>query len=223
MRIPDCLSPRTIWQHSCPVKSASLRPATARLTFRSGYQPERSRAASAHFFCRVLSIRDTQLRRRLLVRYPVKIVELPGRKVEVELPGVFSAATVFVDGQPAAKAAKRGQFLLRGADGRDSLIALKTSFLDPVPQVLWAGRTIRVVEPLTWYQWLWTGIPLILVFAGGAIGGALGGVTMVFNIRILRSDLSAILRYALVALLSIGAAGAYVFFAGLFLSAVQAK
>lgn len=157
------------------------------------------------------------------MRYPVKIVELPGRKVEVELPGVFSAATVFVDGQPAAKAAKGGQFLLRGADGRDSLIALKTSFLDPVPQVLWAGRTIRVVEPLTWYQWLWTGIPLILVFAGGAIGGALGGVTMVFNIRILRSDLSAILRYALVALLSIGAAGAYVFFAGLFLSAVQAK
>lgn len=58
MRIPDCLSPRTIWQHSGPVKSASLRLATARLTFRSGYQLERSRAASAHFFCRVLSIRE---------------------------------------------------------------------------------------------------------------------------------------------------------------------
>ncbi len=157
------------------------------------------------------------------MRYPVKIVELPGRKVEVELPGVFSSATVFVDGQPATKAHKRGQFFLRAADGRDSLIALKTSFLDPVPQVFWAGRVIRVVEPLTWYEWLWTGIPLVLAFLGGFIGGALGAVAMTLNIRILRSDMNGILRYALAALLSVGAFGAYVLFAGLFLSAVHAK
>jgi len=157
------------------------------------------------------------------VRYPVNIPELPGRRIEVEHPGVFSSATVLVDGQPATKALKRGQFFVRATDGRESLLALKTSFLDPVPQVLWAGRTIQLVEPLAWYQWLWTGIPLVLALLGGAIGGALGGVAMVFNIRILRSDRSGILRYALTALLSVGALGAYVFFASMFLSAVHAK
>jgi hypothetical protein len=157
------------------------------------------------------------------VRYQVNLPELPGRKVEVELAGVFSGARLLVDGQPAAKGPKRGQFFLRGADGRDVLIALKTTFLDPVPQVLWAGRTIKIVEPLTLYQWLWTGIPLLLVFIGGALGGALGGVAMAFNVRILRSDKTAVLRYALAALLSLGALGAYAFFAGLLLSAVHAK
>jgi len=157
------------------------------------------------------------------VRYPGNIPELPGRRIEVELPGVFSSATVLVDGQPATKALKRGQFFVRATDGRESLLALKTSFLDPVPQVLWAGRTIQLVEPLAWYQWLWTGIPLVLALLGGAIGGALGGVAMVFNIRILRSDRSGVLRYALTALLSVGALGAYVFVASMFLSAVHAK
>ena len=157
------------------------------------------------------------------MRYPVNIPELPGRRIEVELPGVFSSATVLVDGQPATKALKRGQFFVRATDGRESLLALKTSFLDPVPQVLWAGRTIQLVEPLAWYQWLWTGIPLVLALLGGAIGGALGGVAMVFNIRILRSDRSGVLRYALTALLSVGALGAYVFVASMFLSAVHAK
>jgi hypothetical protein len=156
------------------------------------------------------------------MRYQVNIPELPGRRIEVELPGVFSSATLLVDGQPASKGPKKGQFSVRGADGRDSLITLKTS-LDPVPQVLFANRTIRLVDPLAWYQWIWTGLPLVLVFVGGAIGGALGAVAMTFNIRILRSGQSGPIRYALTALLSIGALGAYVFFASVFLSAVHAK
>jgi hypothetical protein len=156
------------------------------------------------------------------MRYQVNIPELPGRKIEVELPGVFSSATLLVDGQPATKGPKRGQFTVRGTDGRDSLITLKTS-LDPVPQVLFANRTIRLVEPLAWYQWIWTAIPLVLVFMGGALGGALGGAAMVFNIRILRSGQSPLLRYALTAVLSVGALGAYLFFASMFLSAVHAK
>ena len=156
------------------------------------------------------------------MRYQVNIPELPGRRIEVELPGIFSSAMLLVDGQPAPKGAKRGQFSVRGTDGRESLITLKSS-IDPVPQVIFANRTIRLVEPLAWYQWIWTGIPLVLVFLGGALGGALGAVAMTFNIRILRSDQSGLLRYGMTALLSIGALGAYVFLASLFLSAVHAK
>ena len=58
---------------------------------------------------------------------------------------------------------------------------------------------------------------------GGALGGLLGGITMAFNVRFLRSDMTAIARYALAAVLSVGALGAYLFFATMFLSAVHAK
>ena len=156
------------------------------------------------------------------MRYPVSLPELPGRRIEVELAGIFSSPRILVDGQPANKGAKRGEFLVRGADGRDVTVGLKTS-LDPVPQVLCCGRTIRLADPLTWYQWLWSAIPLVLVFVGGALGGALGGVTLACNVRILRSDRTAVARYALAAVLSLGAVGAYVFFASMFLSAVHAK
>jgi hypothetical protein len=156
------------------------------------------------------------------VRYPVHLPELPGRRIEVEVAGTFSSPIILVDGQPANKGAKRGHFLVRGADGRDVVIGLKTS-LDPIPQVLFAGRTIRLADPLAWYQWLWSGIPLVLVLMGGALGGLLGGITMAFNVRILRSDLTAVARYALAAVLSVGALGAYLFFATMFLSAVHAK
>ena len=156
------------------------------------------------------------------MRYPFNLPELPGRRIEVELAGIFSSPKLFVDEQPANKGAKRGEFLVRGTDGRDVLMGLKTS-LDPVPQGLCAGRTIRLADPLTWYQWLLTGIPLVLVFIGGALGGLLGGIAMAFNVRILRLDMTAVARYALAAILSVGALGANAFFAGLFLSAVHAK
>ena len=79
------------------------------------------------------------------MRYQVNLDGLSGHKIEVELPSALRGARVLVDGQPAAKGSKRGQYLLRGADGRDSVVELKSSFLDPVPQVLWAGKKIRLV------------------------------------------------------------------------------
>lgn len=68
-----------------------------------------------------------------------------------------------------------------------------------------AGRAIRLADPLTWCQWLWTAIPLVLVFIGGGLTGDLGGAAMAINIRILRSGKAAVLRYALATLLSPGA------------------
>ena len=154
------------------------------------------------------------------MRYPLNLPELPGRKIELELPGIFSGARILVDGQPAAKGPKRRQFLIRGSDAGDSVITLKPS-LDPIPKVLWAGRTINVVKPLTWYQWVWIGVPLLLVVRGGALGGALGGAAMILNARILRSEMGVMPRYGFTAILTLGAVGAYIFLASLLVSAIH--
>lgn len=156
------------------------------------------------------------------MRYQTNLVGLSDRRIEVE-SSVFGGSKLLVDGQPAPKGPKRSQFLVRGTDGRDSVVELKKVLPDPVPQVLWAGQTIRLEEPLAWYQWLWVCIPLVLMFVGGAIGGVVGAVAMTINTRILRSKLSGLLRYATTAIVSALAGGAYVVIARMFLSAIHSK
>jgi hypothetical protein len=156
------------------------------------------------------------------MRYQVNLVGVSDRKVEVE-SSVFGGAKLLVDGQPAPKGPKRSQFLVRGTDGHDSVVELKTSLPDPVPQVLWAGQTIRLEEPLKWYQWLWVGVPILLLFLGGAIGALVGAVAVTLNVRILRSSMSAIIRYAATAFVSVAACGMYLAIARTFLSAIHNK
>jgi hypothetical protein len=156
------------------------------------------------------------------MRYTVNLAGLADRKVEVE-SSVFRAPRVLVDGQPAPKGPKRAQFLVRGTDGRDSVLELKTKVPDPVPQVLWAGQTIKLEESLKWYQWVWSGVPLLLLFLGGAIGGVVGGVAVTLNVRILRSRMSGTGRYAVTALVSVAAFGIYLAIARTALTAIHGR
>jgi hypothetical protein len=152
------------------------------------------------------------------MRYPVQLEGISAPKIEVETPSAFQGAKVLINGQPAPKGKKRGEYLLRRDDGRESTIQLKSFFLDPVPQVVWAGNTIRLAEALTWYQWAWSAVPIILVFLGGAIGGAVGSIGVTLNVQILRSEMSGVLRYGGTALISIGAFVTYAVCALLFRS-----
>ena len=74
------------------------------------------------------------------MRYPANLEGLSGHKVEVELPGALKGAELLIDGRPAPKGSKRNQYILRGADGHDSIAELKTTFLDPAPHILWSGK-----------------------------------------------------------------------------------
>jgi len=53
------------------------------------------------------------------------------------------------------------------------------------------------------------GWPLILLFVGGAIGGALGGLAYVINISIYKSKLPGVLKFVLNPLVGIMAIGAW--------------
>ena len=144
------------------------------------------------------------------MQYPVPIEGFEGRQVVIETPGIFSRTKLMIDGQPAPKGAKRGQFLLRRNDGTEVTAKLKGIFLDPVPQVVINdGQTVRVVEPLTWYQWVWAGLPILLVFVGGALGGLLGFSATSLSARLYRSEISGLAQYVIVAAISIVAVMTY--------------
>lgn len=138
------------------------------------------------------------------MQYPVNTPGFENRQLLIETGGLWSGPKIWIDGGPAPKGPKRGQFLLRRNDGTEVIAQLRNiNFLDPIPQIVINGKPIRVVEALKWYHWVWSGLPLLLVLIGGALGGLFGGIAIVVNSRVFRSNQSIFAKYLLTGIVSI--------------------
>ena len=56
-------------------------------------------------------------------------------------------------------------------------------------------KKVNIFKNLKWYEHLAAGWPLILVFIGGAVGGACGGMAYALNAKLFNSRISAPLKY----------------------------
>jgi hypothetical protein len=65
------------------------------------------------------------------------------------------------------------------------------------------------------HEYVVAGIPLLLMFVGGAVGGAAGGCAFVVNVKIFQGPMAPVKKYALSTLVTIAAYAAYVLAAGL--------
>jgi hypothetical protein len=129
------------------------------------------------------------------------------QKLAVEPAGWFAGPKLLVNGAAAEK--QKGRFTVRSDAGQDTTIELKYNFLDPIPKVKVAGDSIELAPPLHWYEYAWIGIPVLLIFVGGAIGGFVGALGAVASGRVFRSGRSAPAKYGLSALITLGAFIAY--------------
>jgi len=136
------------------------------------------------------------------MQYKVEAEGFESQQVAVESAGVVTAAKILLNGQPAPKGKKRGEFLLTRDDGQEVVAKFGANFLDQVPAIIIDGKKINLVEPLKWYQWVWAGWPIALVFVGGAIGAVLGVIATSINVRLFRSEMTAVTQYILVAVIS---------------------
>jgi hypothetical protein len=136
------------------------------------------------------------------MRIPFELEGFTGQVLEVETAGWFSGPKLLLDGQLAPKGPKRNQYLLPREGGLKQLVQLKQVFIDPVPQVIVEDEVIQLVQPLSLVQWIWSALPIILIFMGGAIGGAVGGAAFWINTRIFRSEMGSVEQYILVGLTS---------------------
>lgn len=99
--------------------------------------------------------------------YSVKIDGFEGQVIEVRSPTFFAGYRLLVNGQPAPKG-KRNQMVLRRNDGKEVIATWKSQVLGfDVPQLVVDGTAIPLVEPLRWYEWVWSGLPILLVLTGG--------------------------------------------------------
>jgi hypothetical protein len=135
--------------------------------------------------------------------YKVNLEGLEGHDIEVRT-NFWTGTKLFIDGQAAPKGKKRGEMILQRNDGSQVVAAWKAQALGfDVPQLAVDGKTIKIVEPLKWYQWVWSGLPILLIFGGGALGAIAGVIAFYINSQIFRSELNAALKYGLTFLVSV--------------------
>jgi hypothetical protein len=79
------------------------------------------------------------------------------------------------------------------------------------PPISSAPRPIAPLKPLgvkpnlTWYQYLWIGLPLLLIAIGGAIGGACGGAACAINRTVFLKVSNPVLKYVWTGMISAAA------------------
>lgn len=139
--------------------------------------------------------------------YPFEHPDFEGRALAVRTSGFFASAILIVDG--AEVAGKKGKFSLHDNQGRPRELKLKASFLDPIPKVVLGDATIRLARSLTWYEYTWMGLPIVLVFSGGGLGALFGILASYSSSRIFRSDRKVGAKYMLSGIVSLGAVAGF--------------
>ena len=152
--------------------------------------------------------------------YPINLPGFEGQTIVVKSAGMWKGPQLLVNGQPAPKGAKRGEMMLQANNGSAVVAKWKPQLFD-MPQLSVGAQTIKVIEPLKWYQWVWGGLPVALVFIGGALGALVGILAFGINSSLFRSNQSPIMKYVLTGLVSVVTIAIYVVLVTVLLSAVN--
>ena len=131
-------------------------------------------------------------------RYPIKIPGFGKQRIELEISGFPGKNRILLNGNPAEKGHRKDEFILYQPDGVRVSAQLQSTFFDAIPKVIVQGESYDILPPLTWYQYVFAGLSLILVLYGGGYGGLLGMISFLINIRLLRSSYPRGLRLLLI-------------------------
>src|SRR5262249_5084837 len=143
-------------------------------------------------------------------RYHLKLEGFSRQNIEVEPAGILSGPKLLVNGQPAPKGERYGQMLLRRDDGRDAVVRWRPQLFGlDIPQLYVDGQIVNVVEPLPWYVWVWSALPVLMVLVGGALGALAGFIAFAINTRVFRSPLPLLGKFSLTLLVSLASGVVY--------------
>jgi hypothetical protein len=143
------------------------------------------------------------------MQYPVNIEGFEGHTLAVTSDELISNPKLLIDGQSAPIGEKRGEFIVYRNNGSKGIAQLTSTSLglDPVPHLTIDGKAIQIMPPLDRFEWVWSGIPMILFFVGGLLGTLCGVLAFAFNVRVFRTQRSSVQKLLLTALISLVSAG----------------
>ncbi|MBJ9340320.1 hypothetical protein I5500_08285 [Citrobacter freundii] len=125
----------------------------------------------------------------------IKHPRFQGKKLSVSTRTMFKSPSLLVDGieQKKMKGLKK-RYLLEDDNGSQAIVEVK-SVIDPIPTIVIDGEKIPLTPPMTWYEYVLSCLPLLLILIGGAIGGFIGFVGAVSNASIIRGQGTIVARY----------------------------
>ncbi len=127
--------------------------------------------------------------------YSVDVEGFEKQSISIKPAGLFlyPSPKLIINGevQNRIRGPKNKHYLLTRDDGTNVFASFNNPLLgfDPVPKMIIDDKTYKVIEPLTWYQVVWSSLSILVLIMGGAIGGLFAGLAFTINIRFfIRTD-----------------------------------
>lgn len=131
-----------------------------------------------------------------MVKHKFELSGFPYSEFEIETSVWTGKSTLYMDNVEVKKSLTKGKpFELLKPDGTLVFAYPKKSFPDFIPKLEINGELNNVVEPLEWYEYVVGGLPIILMFIGGLIGGVIGVLACLANFNIFREEKSSVIKY----------------------------
>ena len=140
---------------------------------------------------------------------------------EIERSAMTGKVRLTRNGVELEQSDEKGKpFLLRRNNGTTEQLFVKVGSFDIAPFLELNGKKIEIVEKLKWYQYVIGGLPSVLIFIVGGIGGGIAAILLIYNFSVFRGDNATIIKYVKVIGITILGFIAYLILTMLFLKAV---
>ena len=149
--------------------------------------------------------------------YHFSLADFPGAAFQLDTSPWTGRSALFKDGVLLEQAQEKGKPFLIPVSELDVVRAFpKPSFPDMVPILEINGAKHRVVAQLPWFEYTLGGLPVLLLFMGGALGGMIGVAgTMSSYLVFRRETLAKPIRYVAVIGIGLSCLLVYLLLAGL--------
>lgn len=122
--------------------------------------------------------------------------QFPESSLEFESSLFTGSFKLWKDGEQYTRSPDHGRpFHILADNGELYQIYPKRSLFKPIPALEINGITYDIVEKLPWYKYALAFVPMVLIFIGGGLGGAIGAVGTTYNLEMFRRDLPPAIQY----------------------------
>ncbi|TAL85357.1 MAG: hypothetical protein EPN74_08330 [Rhodanobacter sp.] len=130
------------------------------------------------------------------------------QQLMIRAAGFFRRSEVLLNGITVQRV--KGKYPVRNDEQAMVAVQLRSRFFDAIPAVRIGNATVDLVAPLRWYEQLWVGLPILLLFVGGTLGAGIGSFAALVNSRIFRDERHIDFRYLLAGLVTLAAGVSFV-------------
>ncbi len=129
------------------------------------------------------------------MEYPINLPGVENKQVKLVTSNFYGKPKLFLNDFELQK--QNDRYSITSDSGSPILITLENNFLDPVPKVFANNNQILVAKKIKWYEYIWTGLPILMVLQGGLLGVLFGLISLRLNLNIFRGNRKIIAKYLL--------------------------